>query len=178
MPSSAVSRATVLSVGTCVDLVRSRRRGRIVLGTGRHPRQVPVNYVLDGDTVVFCTAGGTNAGRARGQIALVVDGCDLDRGDRWTVVLRGRCEEISIYEMLGDEALLPVPPNPVPKVRFERLLPTEIAGRRFHDTRIHLQTGGSACVRAAARKANGPRIRPACDVDRIGAAVRSNSPRT
>jgi uncharacterized protein len=124
----------VLDPVTCLDLMRSHEVGRIAICVGLLPEIFPVNYVLVGDTLVFCTAEGTKLAAiyASRHVAFEVDAYDTDSGDVWSVVLKGRAEEIVTYDVLDRDALAVHPWGAGPKPRFIRLVPEEITGRRFH----------------------------------------------
>lgn len=131
------SSVTVLDADTCLELLESQEVGRITVCVGRRPEIFPVNYVVDGDTVVFCTAEGTKlaAMYINEYVAFEVDAYDADSGDAWSVVLKGHAEEVAVYDVLDQEAFALYPWSAGPKPRFIRLVAEEISGRRFHVVR-------------------------------------------
>ena len=54
----------VLTRQECLDLLADQEVGRIAVVLGRRPLIFPVNYVLDGDTIVFRTDPGTKLAAA------------------------------------------------------------------------------------------------------------------
>ena len=88
---------------------------------------------VDHGTVVFRTAEGTKlAGAVQRDVAFEADAYDPDKGEAWSVVVKGRGEEISRGHELLDTADLPLFPwHAAPKQRFVRIVPDEISGRRF-----------------------------------------------
>ena len=92
-----------------------------------------MNYVVDRGTVVFRTAEGTKLAAAvlGTAVAFEVDG--EITGEAWSVVIKGRAEEIERMYELFDAADLPLYPwHVAPKHRFVRIIPDEVTGRRFH----------------------------------------------
>jgi hypothetical protein len=62
-----------------------------------------------------------------------VDGYEPDAGEAWSVVVRGRGEQITRSQELIDTTDLPLFPWQVgEKHRFVRIAPTDVSGRRFH----------------------------------------------
>ena len=59
----------------------------------------PVNYVLDGDTIVFRTDPGTKLGAAgRARASFEIDSVDREHRTGWSVVASGRLEEVTRYD--------------------------------------------------------------------------------
>jgi nitroimidazol reductase NimA-like FMN-containing flavoprotein (pyridoxamine 5'-phosphate oxidase superfamily) len=108
--------------------------GRLAVSVADHPDIFPINHVVDGQTIVFRTAEGTKLaaavlGRA---VAFEVDGYDAVAGEAWSVVVKGRAEEIEALEELLDAEELPLFPwAAFPKARWVRIRPDEVSGRRF-----------------------------------------------
>lgn len=138
MTASAAFQMTVLDTASCMDLLRSQEVGRLAVSVARHPDIFPINYVVDGESIVFRTAEGTKlaAAYACPDIAFEIDGYDSDRGEAWSVVIKGQAEEISMYDLVDEEAFELIPWSPAgTKSRFVRLRPETITGRRFHVVR-------------------------------------------
>jgi nitroimidazol reductase NimA-like FMN-containing flavoprotein (pyridoxamine 5'-phosphate oxidase superfamily) len=126
--------ATNLEANKCWALLRSSEVGRLAVLIGDRPEIFPINYVVDHGTVVFRTAEGTKlAGAIQRKVAFEADGYEPETGEAWSVVVKGRGEEISRVHELLDTADLPLFPwHNAPKQRFVRIVPDEITGRRFH----------------------------------------------
>ena len=124
---------TNLEANECWALLRSQEVGRLAVSIGDRPEIFPVNFVVDHGTVVFRTAEGTKlAGAVRRDVAFEADGYEPGTGEAWSVVVKGRAEEISRSQELLDTADLPLFPwHAAPKQRFVRIVPDEITGRRF-----------------------------------------------
>jgi hypothetical protein len=117
----------------CWALLRSHEVGRLAVVIADRPEIFPINYVVDHGTVVFRTSEGTKlAGTVQRDVAFEADGYVPDTGEAWSVVVRGRGEEITRGYDLLDTAGLPLFPwHAAPKQRFVRIVPDEISGRRF-----------------------------------------------
>jgi uncharacterized protein len=57
----------VIDPDECRRLLAGDEIGRLAVADGGAPTVVPVNYVVDGDAVVFRTAPGTKLAKARGR---------------------------------------------------------------------------------------------------------------
>jgi hypothetical protein len=84
------------------------------------PSIIPVNYLLDDDKVVIRTdAGSKLAAALRGApVALEVDGADENHQVGWSVVVRGRVEEVTDEDKLAELRKTPLlawhPPSQTP----------------------------------------------------------------
>src|SRR5690242_14319057 len=125
---------TILEVDVCWALLRSHEVGRVAFVIADDPQIFPINYVVDHGTVVFRTGEGTKlTGAGDHNVAFEADGYEPETGEAWSVVVKGRGEEISRVPELLDTADLPLFPwHGASKQRFVRILPTEVSGRRFH----------------------------------------------
>lgn len=124
-----------LDVAECWRLFRSQEVGRLAVSIADHPDIFPVNYVVDGESIVFRTGAGTKLAAAvlgRG-VAFEVDGYDPAAGDAWSVVLKGEAREIEhMVEYFDAEELPLFPWHASAKPNIVRLEPAEVTGRRFH----------------------------------------------
>jgi len=145
------SGSEVLETNACWQLLRSSEVGRLAVSITDHPDIFPINYVVDGGTVVFRTAEGTKLaasvlGRA---VAFEIDGYDPDLGEAWSVVIKGRATEIERMQDVFAALDLPLFPwHASPKHRFVRVEPFDISGRRFHVTGRPATQGLTTGVRA------------------------------
>ena len=85
----------------CLVLLRWESVGRLAVGRdGFAPVVVPVNFVLDGDTILFRTDAGDTALRLfEGPASFQVDRFDWYRRIGWSVLLQGTAQLLT-----GDEA--------------------------------------------------------------------------
>jgi uncharacterized protein len=124
----------VLTPTQCWDLLQSAEVGRLAVTIGRHPDIFPVNFIVDDRSVVFRTAEGTKlAASVLGEaVAFEIDGYDIAAGQAWSVVAKGRAEEIeTMDELFAAEDLPLFPWHTSPKRRYVRIHPEELTGRRF-----------------------------------------------
>ena len=123
----------------CLRLLAGDVVGRIVVVRGSTPSIFPVNYALDGETVVFRTGAGTKLEAGpRSPACFEVDGFDRETRSGWSVVVTGRLEEVTPYDSgTWDRATaLPVQTWAAgPKDHVMRLVPTRITGRRIAPAR-------------------------------------------
>jgi uncharacterized protein len=115
----------------CWELLREQEFGRLAFHLANEVHILPVNYAVDGQTLVFRTAEGSKLlGITMNQdVAFEVDRYDDSHAS--SVVLRGRARELEGAE--ADEAeKLPLHSwIPTDKFSLVRIEPTEITGRYF-----------------------------------------------
>lgn len=127
----------VLGTEACWELLRSNEVGRLAVSITNHPDIFPINYVVDGEMIVFRTAPGTKLAAAvlGTAVAFEIDGYDPDAGDAWSVVIKGTAEQIEGWLDKDRAERLPLFPwNASPKFEFVRIVAEEMSGRRFHVT--------------------------------------------
>ncbi|WP_329521705.1 pyridoxamine 5'-phosphate oxidase family protein [Spirillospora sp. NBC_01491] len=120
----------------CLRLIAPGGVGRVAFDDGEGPTVIPVNYVLDGEAVVFRTSLGgrlnwsltTGLVGAEVRIAFEVDRIDDAEHEGWSVLLRGGAHHLS-----DDETAAEVVPWPGGEREARvRLTPGEITGRRLY----------------------------------------------
>ena len=102
-----------MDIEECLHLLEAEDVGRLAIVQGNVPIIFPVNYVLDGDSIVFRTAPGTK--HTHGDGALVAFEIDhLSREDRegWSVVVTGRLDEVTPTDATELERLRRLPLEP------------------------------------------------------------------
>ena len=119
-----------LTPEACLALVGTMSIGRVaVAADGGAPLVVPVNYVLDGEVVVFRTAPGTKVLEFLGApMSFQVDLFDPSHRSGWSVLIRGRAAEAADREV---RHLTIEPWAPGDRSQWIRVLPNEITGRRI-----------------------------------------------
>ena len=127
------SQMNVLDAEECLVLLRWEIIGRLGVSIPGHaPSIVPVNFVMDNNTVVFRTAKGEKYDQLVGHpVSLEVDRFDWFRRTGWSVLVQGVAEECSEDEVAGLE-LSPWAPGDKPSVI--RIVPTTVTGRRIELT--------------------------------------------
>lgn len=114
------------------SLLRTAELGRVVTKVGDTVDIFPVNYVVDGDSIVFRTAEGTKLlGLVISDIVLFeVDSHSDD--EAWSVIIRGRAEQIHDSEVTSDLEKLELRPwIPTVKQNWIRVVADQITGRQF-----------------------------------------------
>lgn len=86
----------MLSEAECQEHLTSQAIGRLAVVAGHDPEIFPVNYVMDGPNVAFRTAAGTkfNASVRSTRVAFEIDGFDEETRSGWSVIVRGRADEV------------------------------------------------------------------------------------
>ena len=80
-----------LSSEECLSALRAERIGRLAVSQGALPLILPVNYAMDGTTIVFRTRQGGLLDRACRNtiVAFEIDGHDAGAGTGWSVLAVG-----------------------------------------------------------------------------------------
>jgi nitroimidazol reductase NimA-like FMN-containing flavoprotein (pyridoxamine 5'-phosphate oxidase superfamily) len=124
----------VLDEDECLRLLGADEIGRLAVVDATTPMIFPVNYVLDGRSIVFRTAEGTKLDHGqRAGACFEIDAFDRATRTGWSVVATGRLEEITTYDSdaLAEAKALPIEPWAAgDKPHWMRLQPTRITGRR------------------------------------------------
>ena len=86
-----------MDVAECVELLASKRVGRVGFIGPHNPQVIPVNYALSDGAVVFRTAAyGTLAQHAtRARVAFEVDELDEFLSSGWSVLALRTAESVS-----------------------------------------------------------------------------------
>ncbi|QIK64103.1 pyridoxamine 5'-phosphate oxidase family protein [Leucobacter viscericola] len=123
---------TVLSDTECWEHLATQRVGRLVTSVGDVVDIVPINFVVDGDTVVFRTAPGSKLSELTVNSSVVFEVDSFGETSGWSVVLRGRARALETEAEIAAAELLPLKPF-VPTVKrvFVRIEATAVTGRSF-----------------------------------------------
>lgn len=124
-----------LSVAECWRLLRTHEVGRLAVSISDHPDIFPINYLVDGDGIVFRTGAGTKlAASVLGRgVAFEIDGYEPLAGEAWSVVVKGRARQVEhMIEYFEADDLPLFPWHASPKPDIVRIEPGEVTGRRFH----------------------------------------------
>lgn len=123
----------------CLALLAAAGIGRVaVADPGSAPLVVPVNYVLDGENVVFRTDYGAKlhlAVTGAQPVSFEIDGLDAGRRSGWSVLVRGAAAALEAPDV---ERLSLAPWAPGGKTHWVTITPVSITGRR-----IRLAGGGT-----------------------------------
>lgn len=122
----------VLSDHESWDLLKSAALGRLVTQIGDQLEIFPVNFVTQGHTVLFRTAEGTKLFGTvmNDQVVFEVDDHTVAEG--WSVIIRGTARVLSSSdELLEAERAQLLTWTATEKLRYVRITPHELSGRRF-----------------------------------------------
>lgn len=123
---------TELTEADAWQLLGSAPVGRLATVMDRQPDVFPVNFVLDGDSVIFRTAEGSKFLQliVNSRVAFEADG--WDQTDGWSVVIKGAAHEVTDKDDLTRIARLHLKPwVQTVKSHVIRIAADEIEGRRF-----------------------------------------------
>lgn len=134
MEHSPDQRIEELSTSTCWSLLRDVPIGRIALPGDRDIEVFPVNFLVDGGTIVLRTAAGTKLSLigARSRATFEVDDIDVVAQMVWSVVLKGAVDVVHGHDAIIKTFDMEVPTwQSGPKPTYVRLVPDSVTGRRF-----------------------------------------------
>lgn len=125
----------ILHLGDCFLLLGSVPLGRIGFVAGGEVVILPVNFVVDGQDVVFRTAPGSklSAVEVGHYLGFEADSYDAATGTGWSVVVNGLAEIVESDEEAArlDGLGLSSWVRAVPERVWVRIRPTSISGRRI-----------------------------------------------
>jgi nitroimidazol reductase NimA-like FMN-containing flavoprotein (pyridoxamine 5'-phosphate oxidase superfamily) len=132
--SAARTDLVELDEAACLRLLAGSEIGRVVFTDAALPAAQPVTYLLDGEEVVFRTAGGSKlAAAARGAVvAFQVDQIDPGTRTGWTVLGVGEAYEVVVPDRLAELAeRMPAPWAPQRTAHTIAVPLQRLAGRRL-----------------------------------------------
>jgi uncharacterized protein len=131
MTSSDQEPVTTLTSGECWELLESQELGRLAYRLVDEVHIVPINYVADGDTLLFRTASGNKllAAALHSPVAFEIDWHDDKTA--WSVVARGHLRQLEEDEEHRIESLPLHPWTPTLKYDVVELAPESVSGRFF-----------------------------------------------
>lgn len=114
------------------ERLRRHELGRLVTHVGNVLDIFPVNYVVDGESLVFRTAEGSKLVELTVNDEVLFEVDDYTDDDAWSVVVRGTARRIeSLAEREQVEQLGLAPWIPTLKYNFVRIAATSLSGRAF-----------------------------------------------
>jgi len=141
--SEALESASLDEIGAteCWQLLSSQPIGRVAVIVGHYPLVFPVNYTVDGQTILYRTGVGTKLDSIhRSNVTFEVD--EIDRTDRsgWSVMVKGVAQELSVERdhrvasraEVGAEATW----APGKRDHFIRIVADQITGRRIRPAEL------------------------------------------
>jgi nitroimidazol reductase NimA-like FMN-containing flavoprotein (pyridoxamine 5'-phosphate oxidase superfamily) len=123
-----------LSQHECWNLLSRAGVGRIGVLVDSAPEIYPLNFVVDDHTIVFRTeAGNKLRGLDRSPtVCFEADGFDLTMRQGWSVLVKGRAEDVVDSSRLHELRKLPLEYWAIgDKPHWIRITPMEVTGRRI-----------------------------------------------
>jgi nitroimidazol reductase NimA-like FMN-containing flavoprotein (pyridoxamine 5'-phosphate oxidase superfamily) len=115
----------------CWELIGAQEFGRMAFHLAEQVHITPINYAVDGGTLLFRTAEGSKllAVVMNPDIAFEID--DYTDDTAWSVIIRGTARQLDELEEHRAENVPLRPWVPTIKYNVVEITPTEISGRRF-----------------------------------------------
>jgi nitroimidazol reductase NimA-like FMN-containing flavoprotein (pyridoxamine 5'-phosphate oxidase superfamily) len=124
----------VLHRDECLRLLEHDVIGRLAVIVGGAPTIFPVNYRVDGESIVFRSDPGTKVDSGpRARACFEIDHFDRERRSGWSVVVSGRLDEVTPYDRAALERAQALPIDPWAggaKAHWMRLTAERVTGRR------------------------------------------------
>jgi nitroimidazol reductase NimA-like FMN-containing flavoprotein (pyridoxamine 5'-phosphate oxidase superfamily) len=124
-----------LGTEACWELLATTPVGRLGVAPGGVPEIFPVNFVTDGQTIVFRTEQGSKLAALAGQpqVCFEADHIDVESSTGWSVLVKGRAKVVGTPEESAEVAALPLRFWTLgDKPYFIRVVPTVVTGRRIN----------------------------------------------
>jgi nitroimidazol reductase NimA-like FMN-containing flavoprotein (pyridoxamine 5'-phosphate oxidase superfamily) len=119
----------------CLVLLATERLGRLGVVVDGVPLVLPMQFVLDGETVVLLTNKGTKTFHVPlTSVSFEVDSVDWEKGVGWSVLVQGFGEDISTSIDEQSEHLRSLVTHswaPPPADRWLKIIPRTNTGRRI-----------------------------------------------
>ena len=123
-----------ISEKRCWELLAQKHVGRLAVAIMNRPDVFPVNYQVDGRTVVIRTAAGQKLAAAvlGTAVAFEVDALDEDSATGWSIVVKGQATEIELTpDYFRAEDLEIETWAGGKKARFISIEPSQVTGREL-----------------------------------------------
>lgn len=127
-------KAESLTTKQCWKLLSDTSVGRLAVTVDGKPDVFPVNYKIDGESLLFRTGAGTkiNAINENASVAFEADAVSAEFGLAWSVVVKGNAEIVPAdNNELNTTTHGLFPWQGVGKSHLIRIVPENITGRRF-----------------------------------------------
>lgn len=122
----------VLDAEECWRLLATQEVGRIVTHVGEVFDIFPVNYVVDGESIVLRTAEGSKLVELVISEDVLFEVDEHTDSDAWSVILRGKARRLERASEIEAADALPLKPMvPTLKRNYVRIVPTSMSGRHF-----------------------------------------------
>ncbi|WP_431234185.1 pyridoxamine 5'-phosphate oxidase family protein [Mycolicibacterium psychrotolerans] len=122
----------VLSDHESWDRLKSAALGRLVTQIGDQLEIFPVNFVTQNHTILFRTAEGTKLFSTVMNDKVLFEVDDHTASEGWSVIIRGTARVLTAADDIHEaENAQLLPWVATEKLRFVRITPSEVSGRRF-----------------------------------------------
>lgn len=116
----------------CWERLRGQELGRLVTRVGDVIDIFPVNFVVDGETLLFRTAQGSKLFELTVDENVLFEVDDHTDDDAWSVIVRGTAHALETSLEVERADALPLRPwVPTLKYVYVRIEPTAMSGRAF-----------------------------------------------
>ena len=123
---------TPLSDAECWDRLAEQQLGRLVTRVGDVMDIFPVNYTVDGRSVVFRTGEGSKLTELTVNDEVLFEVDEYTSTDAWSIVVRGSAQRLDDPDEVAAADRLPLTPwIPTVKYNYVRIVPTSLSGRDF-----------------------------------------------
>ncbi|MFN8042920.1 MAG: pyridoxamine 5'-phosphate oxidase family protein [Mycobacterium sp.] len=130
--TEAAGPVTVLSDDESWDLISGVHLGRLVTVLEGRPEIFPVNFVVQRRTILFRSAEGTKLFSTVMNDHVLFEADDHGVAEGWSVIVRGTAELLYGSDDIQEAEKAGLYPwIPTQKLRFVRITPTDVTGRRF-----------------------------------------------
>src|ERR1700737_253459 len=121
----------VITYRECLELLKTEEVGRIAVVVEGRPEIFPVNYVLDGNGIMFRTDSGTKlVGATQGPVAFEVDRLDRETRSGWSVIVHGQATLYTRFDSHAQQRASRLWLDTT-KPHLVRVTPDSITGRRI-----------------------------------------------
>lgn len=116
----------------CWQKLAAQELGRIVTHLGDRIDIFPINYAVDGRSLVVRTAEGSKLFELTVNDEVLFEVDDHTDADAWSVIVRGRARVIVNADEINAADALPLRPwAPTVKNNYVRIEPSSVSGRAF-----------------------------------------------
>lgn len=126
------SPVTDLSGDECWQLLEASTLGRLAVLLDDGVDIFPVNFLVQDRVIFFASAPGSKLVDVARHPLVAFESDGTTRGDRWSVVVRGRATRLSIdADIVASGVRMLHSLSPTQKWNYVRILPATVSGRRF-----------------------------------------------
>jgi nitroimidazol reductase NimA-like FMN-containing flavoprotein (pyridoxamine 5'-phosphate oxidase superfamily) len=130
-----------LGPAECWALLATQPVGRVAVIVGHYPLVFPVNYAVDGETIVYRTGAGTKLHSIhRSNVTFEADEIDNEQRTGWSVMVKGVAQELSVqrdrHVISRVELTGAAPWAPGDRDHVIRIVADQVTGRRIRPAEL------------------------------------------